>query len=327
MRWGIVGCARIAKRGLIPGIGASKSGVLCGIASRDETVASAWAGEHGIARPYGSYAALLADSEIDAVYIPLPNELHKTWVLAAAGAGKHVLCEKPLALDARDAREMVDACQNAGVILMEAFMWRHQPRTFSIRQMVRRGDIGELRFIQSSFSFPIAAGDWRLDRSRGGGALWDVGCYGVNMARLFTGEEPSRINSFARFGSTGVDLSLAANLEFPSGVLAAIDCSFEQPFRCHYELSGTRGLIDVPLAYLPAAGSKPLAAFAQVESDKNADSRPQGSRYLEFEPDDQYAAMVDHFARCVAAGKLLDPCEDGLAQMIALDQILASAKM
>ncbi len=139
IRWGIVGCARIAKRGLIPGIGASKSGVLCGIASRDETVARAWAGEHGIARAYGSYEALLADSEIDAVYIPLPNELHKTWVLAAAGAGKHVLCEKPLALDARDAREMVDACQNAGVILMEAFMWRHQPRTKRIREMVRGG--------------------------------------------------------------------------------------------------------------------------------------------------------------------------------------------
>ncbi len=154
-----------------------------------------------------------------------------------------------------------------------------------------------------------------------------MGCYGVNMARFFTGEEPSRIHSFARFGPSGVDLSLAAGLEFPSGVLAAIDCSFEQPFRCNYEISGTYGVIDVPLAYLPAAGTKPLAAFTQIESDKNADSRPQGSRHLEFEPDDQYAAMVDQFARCVAAGKLLDPCEDGLSQMIALDQILASAKM
>jgi xylose dehydrogenase (NAD/NADP) len=121
-------------------------------------------------------------------------------------------------------------------------------------------------------------------------------------------------------------VGLTALLEFPSGVLASIDCSFEQPFRCQYELSGTRGAIDVPLAYLPSAGSKPTATLTQIESDKNADSRPQGSSLLEFEPTDQYAAMVDHFALSVSAGKLLDPAEDGLAQMVAIEQILAAAR-
>ena len=173
---------------------------------------------------------------------------------------------------------MVDECQNAGVILMEAFMWRHQPRTLSIREMVRRGDIGELRLIRSSFSFPIAADDWRLDRLRGGGALWDVGCYGVNAARFFTGQEPSLIQSLARFGPTGVDMSLTASLEFPSGVLAAIDCSFEQPFRCHYELSGTRGLIDVPLAYLPVRW---LEAGGRSHSDQLGQECRQSSATID----------------------------------------------
>jgi D-xylose 1-dehydrogenase (NADP+, D-xylono-1,5-lactone-forming) len=325
IRWGILGCARIARRGVIGGIARSAAGVLHAISSRDHARARAWAREFGIPKAYGSYPALLADSEIDAVYLPLPNELHRPWVMAAADAGKHILCEKPLALDPREALAMVDHCRKCGVVLMEAFMWRHQPRSLALRQMVQDGSLGELRLIRSSFSFPIEPGDWRLDPARGGGALWDVGCYGVNTARFFAGEEPSRCRSIAHFGPSGVDLSLAALLEFPNGVLASIDCSFEQPFRCHYELSGTRGSIDVPLAYLPAAGSKPTATLMRIDSDENADSRPQGSRIVEFEPVDQYTAMVDDFARSVSAGLLVGPGEDGLGQMAALDQVLGRA--
>ncbi len=326
LRWGIIGCARIARRGLIPGIARSTTGILHAVASRDEAVSLAWAGEFTVPRAYGSYQALLADPEIDAVYIPLPNELHKTWVLAAADAGKHVLCEKPLALDSGEAGAMLERCRTRGVILMEAFMWRHQPRTLRVRQLVAEGAIGELRLIRSSFSFPIAPLDWRLDPARGGGALWDVGCYGVSAARFFAGLEPARFHGFARFGGTGVDLSLTALLEFPNGVLASIDCSFEQPFRCHVELAGTRGKIDVPLSYLPPAGSKPTATLTRIVSGPNADSQPQEPELLEFEPADQYAAMVDLFGRSVSAGKLLDPGEDGLFQMIALERVLKSAR-
>jgi predicted dehydrogenase len=299
---------------------------LCALASRDEAVSRTWARLFGCPKAYGSYPALLDDAAIDAVYIPLPNELHKPWVIAAAGAGKHILCEKPLALDAREARAMVDGCKMHGVILMEAFMWRHQPRTLSIVQMLRRGDLGGLRLIRSSFSFPIAPGDWRLEPPRGGGALWDVGCYGLNAARLFTAEEPNRFRTFARTGPSGVDMSLTTLLEFPSGVLAVIDCSFEQPFRCCYELSGTRGMIEVPLAYLPPAGVKPTATITRIDGEDHADSRPQESKVLEFEQADQYAAMVDLFARSLSAGTLLEPAEDGLAQMTALEQIRAAAK-
>jgi D-xylose 1-dehydrogenase (NADP+, D-xylono-1,5-lactone-forming) len=325
IRWGILGCARIASRGLIPGIAASNSGILHSIASRDLDVSQAWATKYDFSHAYGTYQALLAGPELDAVYIPLPNELHKPWVLAAADAGKHVLCEKPLALDAHEAAAMVDACRKRGVILMEAFMWRHQPRTLGILQMLRQREIGELRLIRSAFSFPISPDDWRLDPSRGGGALWDVGCYGLNAARLFTGEEPTRFRTLTRKGPSGVDLSLTAILEFPSGVLAQIDCSFEQPFRCSLELSGTLGMIEIPLAYLPPANSKPTARVTKIDGGANADSRPQESTVMEFELANQYAAMVDLFASSVFAGKLVEPGEDGLAQMIALERILAAA--
>jgi D-xylose 1-dehydrogenase (NADP+, D-xylono-1,5-lactone-forming) len=326
LRWGILGCARITRRGLIPGILASRTGSLQALASRDRTTAGTWAQEFGIPRFYGSYAELLADRLIDAVYIPLPNELHRPWVVAAADAGKHVLCEKPLALEAAEARAMVDHCRSRGVLLMEAFMWRHQPRTIELGRLVAGGLLGELRLIRSSFSFPIEPGDWRLDPARGGGALWDVGCYGVSTARFFAGSEPEEVRAVAHFGPTGVDLTLAATLRFPEGVVGVIDCSFEQPFRCAYELVGTKGVIEVPDAYLPPTEASPIARLRTIGSASDADSASDLIKDLKFDPRNQYAAMVDAFADSVASGRLVDPAEDGLAQMRVLDAILAVAR-
>jgi xylose dehydrogenase (NAD/NADP) len=326
IRWGILGCARIARRGLIPGIRSSRTGELFALASRDQSTAQAWSQEFGIPKAYASYQELLGDTEIDAVYIPLPNELHKAWVTAAADAGKHVLCEKPLALDAQEAAEMVEHCRKRGVLLMEAFMWRHQARSLKLLEIVRGGTIGALRLIRSSFSFPIDAGDWRLDPARGGGALYDVGCYGLSTARLFADGEPSSGQAIGRFGETGVDLSITAVLEFAGGVLATIDCSFEQPFRCSYELVGTRGNIEVPDAYLPPSLGKPTARLRTVGSRSDSGAAGDDTETLEFEPVDQYAAMVDAFAASVASGRLVEPAENGLAQMIALDQLRLNAK-
>jgi D-xylose 1-dehydrogenase (NADP+, D-xylono-1,5-lactone-forming) len=324
IRWGILGCARITRRGLAPGIRASQTGTLGALASRDLDTARAWAAEFGARAAYASYQEVLDDPEIDAVYIPLPNELHLPWVTAAADAGKHVLCEKPLALDARQAEAMVEHCRKRGVLLMEAFMWRHQPRTREVRRLVRDGAIGELRLIRSSFSFPIEPGDWRLDPTRGGGALWDVGCYGVSTARLYAGCEPERCQASAHFGPTGVDLTLTALFEFPGDLLGMIDCSFEQPFRCRYELVGTKGVIDVADAYLPPA-VKPSAVLGSIGAAPDSGVGPDRVQTLEFEAIDQYAAMVDAFGRSAAAGRLEDPAEDGLAQMIVLDRLLAAA--
>ncbi len=209
---------------------------------------------------------------------------------------------------------MVEHCRERGVLLMEAFMWRHQPRTAAIRRLVAEGAIGELRLIRSSFSFPIDEGDWRLDPARGGGALWDVGCYGVSTARLFAGGEPTEVRGFAHFGPSGVDLSLTSELRFPGDVIGLIDCSFEQPFRCSYEVVGTRGAIEVPDAYLPP--ERPVARVRGLDSE----------RQQEFDGRNQYAAMVDAFGRAVSSGRLEDPSEDGLSQMRVLDRILRAAR-
>ena len=175
LRWGILGCARISRRGLIPGIRDSTSGTLSALGSRDLATAHQWATEFGVPRAHGSYQAVLEDPDVDAVYIPLPNELHKSWVFAAADAGKHVLCEKPLALGARRRRAKWSShCRSRGVVLMEAFMWRHQPRTHGLLKLVADGAIGELRLVRSSFSITVDPGDWRLDPARGGGSA--LGC-------------------------------------------------------------------------------------------------------------------------------------------------------
>jgi predicted dehydrogenase len=318
LRWGILGCARITRRGLIPGLRASARNELVALASRERARVQAWAEEFQVPRAYARYEELLADPEVQAVYIPLPNELHKVWVTAAADAGKHVLCEKPLALNAAEARAMVDHCRARNVVLMEAFMWRHQPRVKALRQLVAEGAIGTLRLIRSSFSFSIDPNDWRLDPARGGGALWDIGCYGVSTARLYAGAEPEAVHAVAYFGSTGVDLSLAATLRFPGGVIGMLDCSFEQPHRCTYELVGTRGVIEVPDAYLPPA--RPTARLRVIGAD--------AAQELDFDGQNQFAAMVDAFAAAAAdaAHCLPAPAEDGLAQMAVLDAILQASK-
>jgi predicted dehydrogenase len=316
LRWAILGCARISRRGLIPGILESHSGTLDLLASRRLEAANEWAAEFGIPRTVNSYEAAIADPSIDCVYIPLANEEHAPYVKLAADAGKHILCEKPLALNSAEAREMVDYCRSKGVILMEAFMWRHQPRTLALLEAVKSGRIGDLRLVRSSFSFSIDMTDWRLDPARGGGSLWDVGCYGVSTLRLFAGGEPNEILGRGRFSDTGVDLSVTASLKFPNGVLGAIDCSFEQPFRCVYEIVGSSGRIVVPNAYLPPEA--PVAQFYDLEG-KLVDEITYSGR-------NQYACMVDAFAESVKAGNLVAPAEDGLAQMIALDRVLSACK-
>jgi predicted dehydrogenase len=315
LRWGVLGCARITRRGLIPGLNESRSSVLEALASRNEATAREWAAEFGVPKAYGSYEAVIADPEIDAIYIPLPNELHREWVCAAADAGKHILCEKPLALDLPEARAMVDYCRERNVVLREAFMWRHQPRTAELLRRVADGAIGQLRLVRVAFSFVIDMGDWRLDPARGGGALWDVGCYGVNAARLFAGSEPESIAAVGHFGPTGVDLSLGIALKFPTDVIGLIDCSFEQPFRCSFELVGSTGRIEVPDAFLP-----PETPVAHLVG-------PDGPTEWTFPGTNQYAAMVDAFAEAVETkGQGGAPGEDGLAQMAVLDAVLDAAR-
>ena len=205
LRWGILGTARI-NRMLIPPLRVSPGNRLVAVASRDLARGEAYAREWEIGRVHGSYEALLADPEIDVVYIPLPNHLHAEWTIKAARAGKHVLCEKPLALTVEDVDAMAAACREAGVVLAEAFMYRHHPQTLKVKELLDSGAIGTLRFLRGSFSFPLTRpNDVRLRPEWGGGCLWDVGCYPLSFARFLVGREPLEVYGSqvsARPGST-----------------------------------------------------------------------------------------------------------------------------
>jgi xylose dehydrogenase (NAD/NADP) len=313
LNFGILGCARIVRRAIVGAFAHTPSAKLHGIASRDGATAKAWAAELGIANAYDSYEALLADPKIDAVYIPLPNELHKPWVFAAAAAGKHILCEKPLAIDAAEAQLMVDECHRRGVTLMEAFMWRHQSRVTCARAMLAAGELGELRLVKMDFSFDIDRTDWRLDPARGGGAVYDLGCYGINAARFFAGAEPTEARAYARQHAPGVDISLGMLLRFPNDVTALLDCSFECPYRNRIELVGTQGALELPDGVLPKPDSGLIYRHGDV-----VESVP-------FAPMDQYAGEIEAFCASVAAGRLLDPAEDGLANMRVIDAVRRAA--
>ena len=302
------------QRRMLPAFAVAQQAQLKAIASRRPGAAREAVSDAAVTS-YDSYEDLLADSEIDAVYIPAAGDEHRPWTLAAAAAGKHVLCEKPLALNLDEAQELQTACREAGVLLMEAFMWRHHPRSQRLHELVFSGQIGDLRLINVSFSFDIDRSDWRLDPARGGGAVWDLGCYGVNCARFLTGKEPENVYSRTVRWKSGADMTTQVALRFPSNVLANIDCSFEAPFRCRVEVVGTGGQIVLNRAF-------------QNEPGCTIDSQPSASRdtpweTIEIPTADQYACQLDHFANSVTAGKLLPPAEDGVANMRIMQQIVS----
>ena len=236
--WGILSTARIGAA-LVGGARATDAAEIVAVASRSEASAQAFAGAHGIPRAHGSYDALLADPDVQAVYVPLPNGMHVDWAVRALQAGKHVLCEKPL--DRRVARveHAFDVAERAGLVLSEAFMWRHSPQTKRLRALVDEGMIGDVRLVRASFSFLLAGdADVRLDAALDGGALMDVGCYCVSGTRLVAGE-PVAVS--AQAVTSGVDLRLTGLLRFEGDVLATIDCGLDVGGRHELEVAGTGG--------------------------------------------------------------------------------------
>lgn len=259
LRWGILGCAGIAKRAFIHGVEQSVSGTVAAIASRDEAKAKETAEQFGIPTYYGSYEALLRDDSLDAVYIPLPNHLHKEWTIRAAEHGKHVLCEKPIALNAEEAKEMAAACEQAGVQLAEAFMYRHHPRYTRIKEIIKSGEIGTVRNIQGTFTFNNAAnGDnVRFHKRMGGGSLYDLGVYPISAARYILEAEPeaATVHVFYSREHDDVDMMAAGLLEFADSVALSFVCSMWASHRNFMEILGTEGRIEVPNAYGSNAGS------------------------------------------------------------------------
>lgn len=246
LRIGILGAARIAGSFMVGARESSRVEVVA-VASRDRARGEAFAATHGIARAC-SYDELLADPSIDAVYNPLPNGLHAAWSIAAARAGKHVLCEKPLALHEAEARAMFDAADAAGVVLLEAFPYMFQPQTLELERVVRDGALGEVRTMFATFGFPIAnPGDVRLEPALGGGALLDVGCYPVSFVRQIVGARPVQVSAMARWAND-VDHTLVATLAFASGAFAQISCSFGTAVYRRATIIGSQGVIETDFA-------------------------------------------------------------------------------
>ncbi|MGG3281369.1 Gfo/Idh/MocA family protein [Paenibacillus solani] len=319
LRWGILGCAGIAKRAVIPGLQQSRLNEVVAIASRDEAKASQTAEELQIPTAYGCYEDLLSDSSIDAIYIPLPNHLHKEWSIRAAEAGKHILCEKPLALTEAEAAEMADAAAIANVVLAEAFMYRYHPRYDLIKKMINDGSIGEIRGIRSAFTFNSSAdhGNVRFRKDWGGGSIYDVGCYPINAARILLDQEPEAVTVQAFFSPEhdGVDMMASGLLEFPGDVSLTFDCGMWAAYRNPLEIVGTEGLIEVPYAYsLPEDGANFFITTGE------------GRKKIEVPYANAYSEQGDHLAESILNNKPLQySTEDAIHNMRVIEACLQSA--
>ncbi|MBW3607013.1 MAG: Gfo/Idh/MocA family oxidoreductase [Actinobacteria bacterium] len=243
--WGLLSTARIAAR-VVAGATKTDAAEIVAVASRDGATAQAFADAHGIARAHGSYEALLADPAVEAVYIPLPNSMHVDWTLRALQAGKHVLCEKPMDRRPEQIARAFDVADEQGLVLSEGFMWRHNPQTQRLRELLDEATIGTVRLVRACFSFVLARDvDVRLDAALDGGALMDVGCYCVSGARLVAGE-PLDVSAQVVTGPTGVDLRLSGLLRFDDHVLGVIDCGLDMYSRGELEIVGTEGRLLLP---------------------------------------------------------------------------------
>jgi xylose dehydrogenase (NAD/NADP) len=326
LRWGVLGAAGIAKIAVVPAIQGSRNGFVAALASRKPKDAADWAKSAGIGRVVGSYDELLADPQIDAIYIPLPNSLHAEWTEKAAAAGKAVLCEKPLALSAQEAARAAKACATRNVPLMEGFMYRFHPQHRRVLQLVKDNTIGELREVHAHLSVdlmsPTDPANVRFIPELGGGSRLDMGCYSVSVARMAFGEEPLQVRAWSQIDSqTGVDVTNAAILEFAKGRFAMVSCSFTENGQGFYRLIGRSGMIDVPRAIIPGLGDR-AAETLVIRIDAN------GRRHQEeFAPANQYRLMAEAFADAVLKGEPVPvPSSDSIANMRVLDAIAASAK-
>lgn len=253
LRWGILSTARI-NRAIINALSFSKIDECYAVASRDVVKAKNYAAEWKIPNWYGSYEELLNDPNIDIIYNPLPNHLHVSESIRALRAGKHVLCEKPLALTPAEVDQVSGVSQETGKILMEAFMYRHHPQTKRVIELVRDGAVGDVQLIRGAFTFQIKnEHDIRLSSESGGGSIWDVGCYPISYARTILGEVPSEVMGSANFNQDGVDESFYGQLRFPSGAIAQFDSGFRSEPRAKMEIVGTKGEMVIPNPFKPGA--------------------------------------------------------------------------
>lgn len=330
LRFGIISTGNIARQ-FIEGInGGATRATVAAVASRSIDTAQAFADTYNIPGAHGSYDALLADPNIDAVYNALPNLYHKEWTLKALAAGKHVLCEKPMGMDAGETKEMFTAAKKADRILIEAFMYRTHPQTKAVLAKIREGAIGEVKLIRTTFCYRTEKidGNTRFDQSLGGGAIMDIGCYCVDLARQITGEDPSpgSIQAVGRLVESTdggkIDVSASGVLVYPSGITSTFTCAMDTQASNLAQICGTTGYIEVPVPWKPNTGKATwtLRTMTKPRQDGVPDEVGEQLQTFSDEADKPlYALEADAFAQAVLDGAqpFMSPDESiGNAQVI-----------
>src|ERR687897_302771 len=302
-RWGLLSTARI-NRSIIPPLQASPRHALVAVASRDRGRGEAYAREWGIPRVHVSYETLIDDPEIDAIYNPLPNALHAAWTIRAVRPGKHVLCEKPLATTVADVDAIASEAKAAGVVVTEAFMYRHHPQTLRLKALVDERAIGKLRLIRSAFTFQLTrTDDVRWEPSLGGGSLWDVGCYPVSIARLLAGVEPQEVFGRSRQGEADVDESFTGQITLGE-VIAQFDAGFRAPQRTHLEVVGSEGVIIAAQPFKPGPGAHLLLSRGDATEVIPVEDHPLGNPGRRLRGDRHQPDCSTHTGAAVAGTEI-----------------------
>jgi D-xylose 1-dehydrogenase (NADP+, D-xylono-1,5-lactone-forming) len=318
VRWGIIGAANIGVRAVAPAIRASSNGKLVAVGSRNSQHAAELYAFAPNVRIYDSYEAIIEDPAIEAVYIPLPNSLHAEWTIKALQAGKHVLCEKPLAVTREQGEEMVDVAHASQKLLMEAFMYRFHPQIIWALEQVRLDAIGPIRLVRASFSFDIRshAENIRLQSELAGGSLMDVGCYPLNLFRAVYEHAPLSVAARVHVTSpTSVDLATNAVLDYGEGRFGILDASFGLPSRQGAEIIGETGIITLPVPFTP--GSYDMTAFVTQNGQMTEQT---------FVGVDQYQLEVEHFAQCIRSGHdPILPLSETLENLATIEAIYEAA--
>jgi predicted dehydrogenase len=290
---------------------ASKRNQLAAVASRTQESAEQYARKWKIPRAHGSYEALLADPEIDVIYNPLPNHLHAEWSIKAVQAGKHVLCEKPLALSVQEVDAMKSAARKHGRVIAEAFMYRHHPQTLKVQELVKTGSLGSLRLIRGSFSYVLSRqADVRFDPAMGGGSIWDVGCYPITYARAVLGKDPLEVFGWQVTGPTGIDETFVGQMRFADDVCMQFDSSFSMPLRWFMEIVGSEATLTVPNPFKPN------------ENEKIYLTRDGKTETIGIQGQELYIGEVEDMADTILLGREpripLDESRAGVATILAL---------
>ena len=315
LNWGLLSTAHI-NHSLIPPLQESKRNHLLAVTSRSQELANEFAKKWKIPKAYGSYEAMLADPEIDVIYNPLPNHLHAKWTIKAVEAGKHVLCEKPLALSVEEVDAIYGAARTHRRVVSEAFMYRHHPQTLKAQELVQSGTLGPLKLLRGSFTYVMTReGNIRSDPTMGGGSIWDVGCYPISYMRTVIGAEPLEVFGWQVIGPTGIDDSFFGQMQFADDVYGQFDSSFVMPSHSYMEFAGSEATLIIPKPYKPYLNEKIFLV------------RGKKTETIKIKGQDLYLGEVEDMADAIlSGGKPRISLEDSRANVAVILALLESAR-